>query len=731
MVGLMKFFNKFYIVPVSKFANTTILTAVRNSFIMTIPLVMTASAAILFNNFPITFYQNAMLGLFGPNWQNWGNYAHSGALAAISPVIAFAIGYNLTLEHNIRTDSKKISPKITAIISLCSVAVVLLPSGLEQNTNILQWLGLHGLFVSTVLSLIAAIAFIKLSCIFGGYSAFFNDEADFEISNAMAALLPAFIVIAGFAVSRIALSIAGIENLYQFTYELIIYPFNHINNAYKSSALYIFLVQLFWCFGIHGGHVLEPVAGTFYQQAIIENASAAQLGQPALNLFTSSYFNSFVFIGGSGATLSLMLAIFLFSNRGSSRKIAKISLLPSIFNINELLVFGLPVVMNPFFIIPFILCPLILGGITYIITTLGFMPYTVVAMTWTTPPIINAYIATGGSLNAVFVQVINICIGIFIYAPFVLAYDHNKVEAFRSTYKRMLHTADEHNEAHSRNHILSREDDIGAAARSLSADLQTAFTNNELFIEYQPQLNIKANSVFSVETVLRWHHPTYGIIPHSLIIALSQDSGNMCRLGLWIIEQGIKQLTAWKKLGINDINVTANLCIAQLNNDTFVPKIREMLEVNGLPHSSLCIGISEITPLKQINIINDNLRALRDTGIRIAVQNAFIGYAPQFYLRQFPVNILKINLEPGVTMTDNPADLSMLEPIITICKVLNIEIVVNGISTEHQADELAAMGIDKMQGDLFAPPTNANEIIRYIQQIHYSGFIYNPKALLN
>ena len=138
------------------------------------------------------------------------------------------------------------------------------------------------------------------------------------------------------------------------------------------------------------------------------------------NIINMSFWDTYMSLGGSGCTLGLIIAIFLFSKRADYRAIAKLSVGPGLFEINECMTFGLPIVLNPYLVLPFIITPLINGTIGYFATKIGFAGVALYAMPWTTPPIISAWLSTGGSIGAVITQLICIVVSVVIYTPFVI-----------------------------------------------------------------------------------------------------------------------------------------------------------------------------------------------------------------------------------------------------------------------------------------------------------------------
>ena len=185
----------------------------------------------------------------------------------------------------------------------------------------------------------------------------------------------------------------------------------------------MFVAQAFWCIGIHGNQIIKPVRDPLLNAAILANTDLVAQGihdVSQLNIINMSFWDTYMSLGGSGCTLGLVIAILLLSRREDYRAIAKLEAAPAVFEINEPMIFGLPVVLNPLLAVPFILTPLVTGTFAYIMTKIGFAGVCVYAMPWTTPPILSAWLSTGGSIGAMITQIICIAMAILIYAPFVI-----------------------------------------------------------------------------------------------------------------------------------------------------------------------------------------------------------------------------------------------------------------------------------------------------------------------
>ena len=194
------------------------------------------------------------------------------------------------------------------------------------------------------------------------------------------------------------------------------------NNIFAVMILYV-IISLFWCVGMHGNNMVAAIKEPLFLPMIVENMEAFSKGQEAPNTLNLTMLQMFGEWGGSGVTLALVVAIFIFGKREDNRAIATLSIVPGMFNINETVTFGIPLVLNPILDIPFILAPVVTVLVGYILTLIGFCPKVVVQAPWTCPPILFGFLATGGNIMGAISQLIVFVIAVVIYAPFLLAYE--------------------------------------------------------------------------------------------------------------------------------------------------------------------------------------------------------------------------------------------------------------------------------------------------------------------
>ena len=207
-------------------------------------------------------------------------------------------------------------------------------------------------------------------------------------------------------------------------YNVIQKPLQNLlgDNIVAVCIMYV-IIMLFWCVGIHGNNMVGAVKEPIFRPLLYANTAAYIAHNDVPYVLNMTMLSMFAEFGGSGGTIGLVLAIFIFSKREDNRSIAGISIVPGLFNINETMTFGIPLVLNPILDIPFILVPVVTLIVGYILISSGFCPKIVLEVPWTMPPVIFGFLATGGSPMGAVSQLIVVAISVVIYIPFLIAYE--------------------------------------------------------------------------------------------------------------------------------------------------------------------------------------------------------------------------------------------------------------------------------------------------------------------
>lgn len=342
-------------------------------------------------------------------------------LSFLTIYAVFLIGIELARLNNV----KGIFPGIVAVMSYLSVNPFVYEYVNADNITVIaedvlakQYTDTKGLF----LGMFVAIASIELYCWLGRQERLklkMPDTVPTNVSESFSALFPTILTVAIIATAGFVIKAVTGMYAYDIIYNIVQRPLEGIVQGLPGILLLMFIAQVFWVIGIHGNQMVKPVREPLLLAAIAVNTEAFEAGKEIPNIITMPFWDMYMSMGGSGVTIGLLIAILLVSKRDDMREITKLSLAPGIFNINEPVIFGMPIMLNPILAIPFIATPLITGTIGYVATSLGFAAKAVVMVPWPMPPIVNAYLATAGDIGAVVTQIICIIVSILIYLPFV------------------------------------------------------------------------------------------------------------------------------------------------------------------------------------------------------------------------------------------------------------------------------------------------------------------------
>lgn len=403
-----------------KVGNQIYLRSLRDAFAMIMPLFILAGLGVLINN---VFFPLFLKGSLLTNYQTFGNLIVNGTLniagLLIAPVVAYCLAQNRNYKNALGT----------AIVALAGLIVVMpttiqaLPVGTKKLVDISGFLsysniGVTGMFAGIIIGLFAAELFIKLSRI-EKIKINLGENVPPAVSASFLTLIPTIVVIAILAIISAVLLVVFHTDLIKLITTIIQEPLRRVNTSLPGFLLIYTVGNLLFGFGIHqaviNGTLLDPVLLINTNK----NMQAFAAGDHVPYIITSVFRDTFGMMGGTGSTLCLLVVTFIFSRVKASREVTKLSIVPGIFNINEPVIYGYPIVFNIPLLIPFVLTPIISLLIAYSATVLGLMNKTVVLVPWTTPQLLNGFLATGGDWRAIVVQVISFTVGVLFYIPFM------------------------------------------------------------------------------------------------------------------------------------------------------------------------------------------------------------------------------------------------------------------------------------------------------------------------
>ncbi|MDU7149575.1 MAG: PTS cellobiose transporter subunit IIC [Clostridium sp.] len=382
------------------------LVAIRDGLVTTMPLIIVGSIFVILSSIPWDGFNQFIATIFGSEWQSKLDFVVGATFNIMALLDAFTIAYSLA-------NSYKVSGVSAGILS---VATFLLVTPTQDGGIQIGYLGSKGLFVAIIVGLISAEIFrifvqrnivIKLP-----------ENVPPAVSRSFVALIPSTVCLTLFWIIRLLVETYGNTNIHDLIYTIVGKPISVIGGGFIGGLLAILFTTVFWSVGIHGWDLVLSVMQPTWLQFVDENRIAFQSGEAIPHIINYTFMNTFVWIGGSGVLLGLAILLFFKSKSKYMKEMGKIGLPPTVFAVNEPLMFGLPVVMNPIILIPYVIAPIVCYIISYVTMSLGIVAKAVVLVPWSMPPIIGGYLATGGHVSGVVLQIVNIIISIIIYYPF-------------------------------------------------------------------------------------------------------------------------------------------------------------------------------------------------------------------------------------------------------------------------------------------------------------------------
>ena len=407
-----KFLNEKLMPVAAKMAANKFLIAVRDGITLAMPLIIIGSLLmVIATGFAIPPLEK-WLGDMGIAAYLWKGSDSSFGLIGL--VASFGIAHSLTKQY-------QVDGVPAGIVSLSTfILVTPFVSGEAGNGIPTTYMAAQGLFVAIILGLINGWV----------YQWFINHNIQIKmpesvppaISKSFSAILPGAALLVGWLIVYGVLDAFGLPNLHMLAKTVLGTPLGLLGNNIVGVIILVLCCSSLWFVGLHGGNIVNKIMEPIWLANLGENAEAFRAGEPLKHIFTTPFMDNFVYIGGAGATIGLVLALAWLARRKHASKQAKtlapLTVVPGLFNINEPTMFGLPVVLNILLIIPFVLAPIVNLVVAYAAMATGLVPLTYTAPGWTTPPIISGFLATG-SIRASVLQIVLIVLDILIYLPFI------------------------------------------------------------------------------------------------------------------------------------------------------------------------------------------------------------------------------------------------------------------------------------------------------------------------
>ncbi|OAT32752.1 PTS system cellobiose-specific IIC component [Buttiauxella brennerae ATCC 51605] len=494
-----------------------------------------------------------------------------------------------------------------------------------------------------------------------------------------------------------------------------IYPDNFIH-----GLLYELLREGTWFFGIHGIYIFQDT-GLKLMNETMANIDAWKAGRESLNIISVPFYDTWCASGGCGGTLSLLICL-LISRNPSNRHLIGVSLPLAIFNINEPLIFGVPVVLNPVMFIPFLMTPAMDYIIAYYATLWHIVPPMQQMVGWATPTLINAWIGTNGSINAILFQVFLIGMGIVIYWPF-LRYmekrDYKEINLpcgdtrFVPLKENQFQLSiPGHREVESPHHYLSEVNEYIDARRKIN-ELQNS---GNFVLWFQPQITLDERKIVAMEVLLR-HQTDDGKITPPYFLKYYERLGMMPEVDFWVLETAIQ--TIHHELSrFPGMILSVNISPQTLLDPNFLSLVSKLMR-QPLPSGwKLEMEITESQKVTQPEQVIEVLAILRQFGIKIALDDFGSGYSTLSYLTQYELDKIKLDrtLVLGLAREGGEA---FLHHVVQLCKTSGCQVLIEGVETEEEHQIVQSCGIHLAQGFLFHRPQPINKLHELLEAKMY------------
>lgn len=669
-------------------------SSVKKGFMVTFPMVLMGTAALLLNSIFLPLLQSMFPDL---NTEVFGSICvliHGATVGCLSLYLCIAVGFYYALARNIHNVLIRLMAILTGVICF-----IILVGGISSD-YFQSYMGVIGVLPAIVVELTAISIFLKLTNLISHSNQAASLGVDDNLKVSAVSILPLFITVCGCVVLQyVAVTFLHVGDLYETLSAFFHLLFNEGAHPLLNGILFTLSVHFLWILGIHGGNVMDPISVELL----------VPMNTDSTAIISKSFLDVFSLIGGSGTTICLFLAILIGSRAKATRDIARTSAPMILFNINELLVFGLPIMFNPLMVIPFVLVPIVSLVIAYVATLLGLIPIVNGTIHWATPVFYSGYLATG-SISGILVQLVIIICGTAIYLPFVKLLDKFQAEKEIRILNELISTFRTNESAGVHKPMLNRTDALGQTARTVAHQLHLDISANKVNLFYQPQVN-DSGTVVGAEALLRWTYQGQFLYP-PFVIALAQEDGILNQLTLHSAETICNTILEANETAKKPIHISMNMAASQFDDIHLINDIIEIVHRTNTRHR-FHLELTEETSLNGFPNISANIRHLRANGIVVAIDDFGMGQTSINYLKEHTFEYVKIDGSLVRQILTNPRCSQIVASVIELGHSLQYDVIAEYVDRAEIRDKLMEMDCHLFQGYYFSPALPKDEFFQY------------------
>ena len=682
---------------VRKTEQSTIVRVIRSGLVNMIPVLIIGAFALVINQFPIQGYQNFITTFLDGFIAKLSDFVNKATFGVLSVYMTYSISRSYM---KVKADDQSVHggavfAALAAFFILAGVYLTTENGEWEANFSIAN-MGPKSMFLALLTGIGASALYLALDKFFRTRKHYiFTGGADREFNRMLAMLFPIAIVVVVFAfVNLSVIAIFGVDSFRSLLAEAFNSFFAILPDGFFKGFIFVLLSSVLWFFGIHGSDTLEGVMSESFTLHLAENQIAPT------HVLTKEFFDCFVLMGGCGTTICLLIAILIFSKNRARKGLGYTATFPMLFNINELMVFGLPIILNPIMLIPFLLTPLVCYSAAYLAIYTGLVPIITHEVAWTTPVILGGLTATGSFAGAL-LQIFNVVVGVLIYLPFVKLLDRQSEESIKHNYATFIDYFRANEPTLASVRITALSNTYGDVAKALCADIKHGL-KDKIVLAYQPQYDYDGNCV-GVEALLRYKHDLHGVIYPPLIFKLADEGGFLATLEEAVMLKVVSDKKRVAERFGKDVKISVNVTGTTVITPRFLQFCQELDEKGHIENLGLCIEVTEQAAISFSEGSISALKSLRKMGFTLAIDDFSMGQTSINYLKDTLFDEIKLDgsLVKGLFEYQNCREI--ISSITQLAETLNLTVLAEYVETEEQRAVLHEAGCNLYQGYLYSP----------------------------
>ena len=667
---------------------------IKQTFLFLVPVFIIGACALMIQSFPVTAVREFIATRWGGVLYELLDIIYTATYGFAAVYVVMVLSFFLASSYTEQSDLRICASVSSVICYFASLGPRVL-----HSADLLEYTKMANLFSALITAFVFTELFVALYRAFNSHS----ETHPTAYIRALRVIFPTLccLVIAS-VISELLHLIPGVANFNDLVTFLLSKPFEAIGATYIGGLLIMLLESVLWIFGIHGGNTFDSL--------LTSETGAFAFGGG--QIMTKAFTDTFVLLGGCGTALCLLIAVLLFSRDKKKKQLCRLSAVPTIFNINELLIFGIPIVLNPVYAIPFIITPLVSYTVAYLATLWGLVPQiTNAAVQWTTPIFISGYQATGSIAGSI-LQLVLLVLGVAIYAPFVII-ENRMARENETRYIETLTGVCRSCEQNGEKYALG---DADIALRTFEDDLASKLSNDilggNIGLRYQPQ--VKDGRIIAVESLLRFRYNDSCFIYPPLVVGIATNRELFDRLSRAIVRRALADLHDMQ-LCMPKLKLSVNLRLDLLMDDDFRAWIIERIKGADITPHTFGIEITEDADMSDSESYRTAFDEVKAAGAEILMDDFSMGHTSITMLQEKYFDYVKI--DGGlIKALDNERSRNIVNSIVQLGDQLGFDVIAEYVETPEQRDALLGMGCTIFQGWLYYRDMPLPELLGVLRQ---------------